>query len=149
MRRWLLLVLLAACGTDQLPAPEQPLFPADYAYADVRTCRMSLDHNFKMVHVFADEISQDAYMLRDRPFPTGSTILKEEHAGSDSDCTGPILSWTVMMKLDDGTSSRTLDWKWQRVDANREVITEDENQCASCHATCDPPDGYLGTCAAP
>lgn len=142
-----LLVVIAACGGES--ESEEPLFPENYAYSEVRDCRTSTDHNLTMVRVLADSTAIDAYMLRDRPFPEGSIILKEERPFGDDTCVTDIQGWTVMKKLAEGSSPGTLDWAWQRVDPLRGVITEDENQCASCHATCDPPDGYLGTCAPP
>jgi hypothetical protein len=74
--------------------------------------------------------------------------VKEEHEFGDIDCSGPVVNWTVMVK--DSTAIDTEGWRWQKVDANRSVVSENESRCWGCHHDCGvPPDGYLGTCAMP
>lgn len=150
MRAVVLTILaVCACGGN---GDETSLFPADYSssYVQVRGCRASGDHDLNHVRVLADPRALDAYRMRDRPFPTGAVVLKEEYDFSDDTCTGPIRQWTVMEKLAAGTSSKALDWHWQKVDAHRDVVTDSEPRCYGCHATCGvPPDGYQGTCAVP
>lgn len=139
---------VGACGTDS-PAP---IFRTDYAasYTKVRDCRASADHDLNNVLVLADPLALEPYQMRDRPFPTGAVVLKEEYDFSDVTCTGPIKLWTVMVQLAPGSSPATQDWHWQKVDAGRGVVTDNEPRCYSCHATCGvPPDGYLGTCSMP
>jgi len=149
--RFVQLAILAvcACGGN---GTETSLFPADYSssYVQVRGCRSSGDHDLNHVRVLADPSAADAYRMRDRPFPAGAVVLKEEYDFSDDTCTGPIQQWTVMLKLAAGASSATLDWHWQKVDVHRDVVTDNEPRCYGCHATCGvPPDGYQGTCAVP
>jgi hypothetical protein len=135
------LVVVAACSTDG-PAPE---FPADYAssYAEVRDCRTSADHDLHKIRILADPAAMASYVSRGAPFPDGAIVLKEEYDFADPTCAGPIVQWTVMRRID-------ADWRWQRVDLGRAVISEDEPRCIGCHAQCgQPPDGFDGTCAVP
>ena len=65
---------------------------------------------------------------------------------------GPIVVWTVMQKLDDGSAPATLDWQWQKVDSHRNTVNTDINKCVSCHTTCTPTGsrgGYAYTCTMP
>jgi hypothetical protein len=145
MRWWVAIGgVLAACGGD----PAEPGFPADYAasYGEVRDCRASADHDLNQIRVLADPAAMAAYLARDVDFPAGAIVLKEEYDFADDTCTGPIVQWTVMVRDPAGP----VGWRWQRVDADRDVVSEDEARCTTCHATCGvPPDGYLGTCAVP
>lgn len=141
--------VLAAAGCGDGPAP---LFPEDYAetYTEVRDCRQSGDHDLHMIRVLADDVALDTYADRSAPFPAGATVIKEEYDFGDFDCTGPIVQWTVMQKLDEGESPERLDWEWQTVDADRFVTEDDPQRCANCHQGCGvPPDGFDGTCTVP
>lgn len=153
MRAVLPAILACAIGGCGGGGPDETsLFPADYAasYVQVRPCRSSPDHDLNHVRVLADPAAMVPYQMRDRPFPTGAVVLKEEHDLSDDSCTGPIRSFTVMVKLPAGSAPAALDWHWQKVDANRGVVTDNEPRCYSCHTSCGvPPDGYLATCSAP
>ncbi|MEO7735600.1 MAG: cytochrome P460 family protein [Kofleriaceae bacterium] len=146
------LVALAACGGGDDGGVQTTLFPAAYAasYVKVRPCRPSADHDLNNVTVLVDPDAVSAYMARDRPFPTGSVVVKAEYDFGDTDCTGPITLWTVMVQLPAGSAPSTIDWHWQKIDANRDVTTDNEPRCIGCHTTCGgPPDGYAGTCSAP
>jgi hypothetical protein len=128
-----------------------PLFPASYldTYTEVRDCRESGDHDLNMVRILASKKALTPYQERMDPFPVGAVVLKEEYEFGDP-CEGPIKQWTVMKKLEDGSSKDTLDWSWQRVDADRKVVDSNPSRCISCHQGCGiPPDGYEGTCAMP
>ena len=153
MRSVAIVVVLAACGSgDDGGSDAAVLFPADYAasFVEVRNCRISGDHELDQIIVKTDPVAAQAYQLRDRAFEIGAIVLKEERDPSDSSCTTDIIKWTVMVRLATGSSPGTLDWKWQKVNADRKVISEDEPLCIGCHQTCGvPPDGYLGTCALP
>jgi len=143
----LLAVVLGACGEDPSPA-----FPADYAvtFDEVRDCRGSADHDLHNIRVLADALGAPAYLDRDAPFPEGAVILKEEYGFADATCEDELVQWTVMTKLADGASPGTLDWAWQRVGADRGVISEDDPRCVGCHQDCGvAPDGFAGTCAVP
>lgn len=150
----MLATLACACGGGNpgADAGPPPAFPADYrsTYTQMRPCRSSTEHDLNNVIVYANPSAANAYMMRDQPFPTGSVVLKEEYEIGDTSCAGPILQWTVMVKLPDGSSAATLDWHWQKVDANRHVLTDNEQRCYSCHMGCGvPPEGYAGTCSPP
>jgi hypothetical protein len=141
----LLLVALAACGQDA----STPAFRADYAasYVEVRDCRSSADHDLHKIRILADRAALAPYRDRTAGFPTGAIVLKEEYDFADGDCTGPVIEWTVMEKL---ATSDNLGWSWQRVDADRDVVTENDTRCITCHTQCGvAPDGYLSTCAVP
>jgi hypothetical protein len=147
----LALAPLVSCSDDGASdSGPAPLFPADYAssYTEVRDCRSSTEHEFAHVRVLADPQALGAYLGRDSDFPVGSIVLKEEYDIGDTSCAGDVVRWTVMQRLATGSSSATLDWSWQDVQASRRVETADEPRCIGCHTTCGvPPDGYQGTCA--
>lgn len=145
---------VVACADDETTtAPDvQPLFAADYAshYTEVRDCRQSGDHDLNIIRVLAAPDALAPYRDRAAPFPEGAVVLKEEYDFGDTTCTGPIKQWTVMQRLADGTSPDALDWKWQLVDAERNVTGEDTPRCYGCHSGCTPDnDGYDHTCAVP
>jgi Cytochrome P460 len=146
--RWLGLILaVAACGDSAAP-----LFPADYAstYLEVRDCRPSGDHDLRSIRVLADPMARPSYLGRSAPFPAGAVVLKEEYDFGDRSCDGPVVEWTVMRRLPAGEGAQTGGWAWQRVAADRSVVSEDEPRCIGCHQQCGvAPDGHDGTCAAP
>ena len=138
---------LAACGGDDA----LPVFPADYAasYQEVRACRSSTDHDLHRIRVLADPAALGPYRARDVDFPVGATVLKAEYDFGDTTCSGPVVTWTVMQRAATGPAIQ-LGWRWQKVDGDRTVVTENEGRCLGCHAECGvPPDGYLGTCTEP
>lgn len=140
-------------GAPPDAAPE-PLFPADYAetYTPVRDCRSSSSHDFHLIKIWADEAAASPYLDRDAPFPVGSIVLKEEYDIGDLDCTGDIVQWTVMQRLEEGAGPPLqLDWFWQKVDENRVVVSQNDARCFGCHDDCDgnPVDSYENTCAVP
>jgi hypothetical protein len=143
--------VLTACGNDSAPS-EPPLFPVDYlaTYQEVRNCRFSLEHDLLYVRVLASPEAVTPYTGRMAPFPTGAIVVKEEYGENDTTCAGPITFFTAMEKLDVGSSPATLDWHWQKVDANRRTISSDATSCIHCHSNCaQPPDGYDSTCEMP
>src|SRR5690242_14900621 len=107
------LCLLVGCGTSDGGKPA--LFPADYAatYQEVRNCRMSIEHGFVRIRVLASPDALAAYTGRTAPFPTGSIVLKEERPDTDTTCSGPVMNYTVMQKLDVGADPTMLDWTWE------------------------------------
>lgn len=157
---WLVLAALAAlcgCGDDEaaepLPPPvmAEPLFAADFlqTFQEVRNCRPSSEHDLGRVRVYADPQALGPYTTREGAFEEGATLVKEEYDGTDPECEGPVTMWTVMQRLADGASPATLGWRWQRVSATREVMTEDDPRCAGCHTSCNAPEGFSNTCAVP
>lgn len=129
------------------------MFPEDYAltYTEVRDCRSGADHDLHNIRVLADPAALAPYMNRTDPFPDGAVLLKEEFDFGDADCTGAPIQWTVMVRgvtADD--PPELLGWHWQKVDADRDVVNEDDARCFDCHSLCGvPPDGYEGTCTIP
>ena len=149
MRGVVLAVLLVACGPDDGAAP---VFPDDYAatYQEVRGCRFSLDHDLIRIRVLASPDALTPYTGRIQPFPTGAILLKEQYADSDTRCEGPIVDFTVMAKLDVGSSPATLDWTWQKVGPDHQTVDTDIKACTQCHDSCGKaPEGYDGTCTMP
>lgn len=148
-----LLLCAAACGDDEThPSGPSPLFPEDYAssYVEVRNCRPSGDHDLNIIRVLADPAALDPYVNRDQPIPEGAVLLKEEYDFGETDCNAPIKQWTVMVRLAQGSSPDTLDWRWQRVDSGRQVVEQDAPRCAACHAACNAQSGgYENTCTVP
>jgi hypothetical protein len=145
VRALLLLCALGACADDATP----PLFPADYAatYTEVRNCRSSSDHDLHRIRVLVEPQALAPYQMRSAPFPVGAIVLKAEYDFADTSCAAPPIEWTVMQKL--GTPDQ-LGWTWQRVDAKRNLETENDPRCIQCHTDCGvPPDGYDGTCTMP
>lgn len=143
-----LVALLASCGGDD----ESPLFDSDYGttYVEVRDCRPSGDHDLNNIRILADPAALGPYNNRDQNFPEGAIVLKEEFEFDDIDCTGTVKQWTVMQRLTDGESPDTLNWEWQKVDADRKIAESNPLSCAGCHSGCGvPPDGFDGTCAVP
>ena len=140
-----------ACNGD--PGDDGPLFPDDYAstYQEVRDCRRSGGaHDVNHVRVLAGPAALGPYMNRTDPFPAGAIVLKEEYDFGDSTCSGEIVQWAVMMKLEPGDNPDMLDWRWQRVSKLGDVVEDDAPRCAGCHEGCGfPPDGYDGTCTVP
>ena len=141
--------LAMGCGTNSSGQPAA--FPPDYAatYQQVRACRMSIEHGFVRIRVLASPEALTPYNGRTAPFPTGAIVLKEERNSDDTTCTGPIINFTVMQKLDVGTDPTMLDWTWQEADASEHLRSGDVKRCSQCHKDCMPPGGYDHTCTVP
>lgn len=139
--------LLGGCPE---PAPSvEPILPRDYldTFLEVRDCRQSGDHDLERVRVLADPAAYGPYVNRDAPFPPGSIVVKEQYEFGDLECSGPILRWTVMRRLEDGEDPAFLDWEWQEIDADFEVVEpERAYECVNCHERCEGPGAYMGTC---
>lgn len=155
MSRHVAIVVLAAqvlVGCDDGDDGEPPIFPADYAatYQEVRSCRFSLEHDLTRMRVLASPDALAPYQARTAPFPTGAIVLKEQFDSTDTTCAGPILHFTVMQKLEVGSSPATLDWSWQKVSVDHHTLSTDIERCTRCHTSCgEPPEGHDGTCAVP
>ena len=146
--------LAAGCGGggDDDGREERTLFPASYAdtYQEVRDCRKSGDHDLNHVRILADPAALAPYQDRADPFPEGAVVVKEEYDFADDTCSGDLVQWTVMSKMAEGAAPELLDWHWQTVDPDRNVVDDNSLRCAGCHSDCGaPPVGYAGTCAQP
>lgn len=143
--RALALLLVGACSAV---GAGDPALPEDYAttFTEVRDCRRSADHDLRHIRILVDADALAPYTDRLAPFPPGSVVVKEEYDFADDACAGDLLEWTVMLRRTDATN---LGWIWQRLDADRKVLTEDQDRCIGCHSLCNPPDGYEFTCALP
>lgn len=152
MRRAAIFCALLVAGCED-PAPaDEAFFPEDYegSYTEVRDCRGSGDHDLNNIRILAGPSALAAYQTRGEPFPVDAVVLKEEYDFGDVACAGPIVQWTVMKRLADGSAPDLLDWSWQQVDSERRVVDVDPPRCINCHTGCgNAPDGYQGTCAVP
>ena len=151
MRLVVALVSIAGCsGGDPSPDAELSLVPADYSsFSEVQGCRNSVDHELTKIRTLADPSTKNAFLGR-MPFPTGGIFIAEERDSDETTCTGPILSWAIMIKLEDGSSPSTHDFQWQRVRASdNQVITPSVPRCVNCHSLCEPPDFYGYACSVP
>ena len=154
-RSWFVVVVLAAGCADDAAAPPAPppaaIFPADYrsSYTPQRECRKSGDHELDFVRVLTDAAASTPYADRTTPFPEGAVVLKEQYDLSDTDCTGPVIAWTVMVKH--AAATERLGWDWQRVSADRRVLETNGSRCVGCHTACTgaPEVGYDFTCEEP
>ena len=151
MTRSVLTIALVACACGTGGEGGALPFPEDYAeaYAEVRDCRKSGDHDLRHIRVLAGPEAEEAYTTRAGGFPVGAVIVKEEYGFADDTCSGPIEQWTVMVRQPEGTSPDNMDWHWVRMDQDQRVTGDDLPRCAGCHSSCVDPDGYLGTCAEP
>ena len=145
----------AACGagddTTDSGDGVTPVFPTDYAatYREVRNCRFSLEHDLMHVRVMASPEALTPYSGRVEAFPPGAVVLKEQYGEDDTDCTGPIVTTTVMQKLAVGALPSDLDWTWQEVTPAHHTLPTTP-RCVQCHKDCGKaPDGYDGTCEVP
>ena len=153
MNRFVFVLLFLGCS-DEPPVngTTGPSFPASYAatYKEVRNCRPSGDHDLNRVRVLADPAAFGPYSKRDAPFPVGAVVIKEEYDIGDTNCKGPITLWTVMKRLAKDSSPKTLDWRWEKVDAKRTVVETDTPRCYGCHTGCTvAAGGYENTCEVP
>lgn len=148
-RRASVLVIFAACGSDTSTPAE---FPLDYAatYTEVRDCRLSVDHDMENVRVVASPSALVPYMNRTDPFPLGAVLLKEQYDRLDTSCKGPVLDYSVMLRVTSGNGPELMDWDWQHVSSDRAVLSEDIGRCTRCHMNCAVQGvGYAGTCEEP
>ena len=146
----LVTLALVACS-DDAPAGDV-MFPADYAatYTEVRDCRRSGDHDLRFIRVLVDPAALQPYQGRTEAFPDESIVLKEEFAFDDPNCSGEPVEWTVMRKQ--SRAVNRLGWDWQRVDADRAIVEENQPSCFGCHEPCTGTGGEIGydhTCTEP
>jgi hypothetical protein len=142
--------LLSACSSS---SNEPVVFPADYAatYTEVRNCRgPSVAHQNENIRVVASPDALTPYQGRSDPFPVGAVVLKEQYSSTDMNCSGNVVEYSVMVRLATGSAPTALDWTWQAVSGNREVLSDDVKTCISCHSDCDGEGGgYSSTCEDP
>jgi hypothetical protein len=127
-------LLVAGCPHDPPdPLPGQPLLPADYLanYPVVRNCRASVEHDLHFIVIRALAGTEQQYETGPFPRAPGTLIIKEEF--SDRGCTD-LVGWTLMLKQPEGEAPNSGDWRWQRLDASKQVTDDLGLRCAACHA---------------
>jgi hypothetical protein len=144
-----------ACGPPLEPpaadagTAEVAFFPLDVeqAFAEVRDCRQSIDHDLTFIRVFADAAAFGPYSTRAAAFPAESVVAKVEYV---DDACATRAGFAAMKKRPVGEDVDAGDWRWQRADADGSVTESGAPQrCVTCHRACgEPPDGYDWTCAA-
>jgi hypothetical protein len=137
------LLLLGGCFQQSGTSTSQ-LLPPEYqkTYQLARFCRRSVAHNSNYMVVYANTLAESDYLGGNYPLAQGSTIVTAET--DQPDCTG-LTGYTLMFKETQGYNSAAGDWRWQKLDAQRDVLQDGRVQdCITCHATCGP---YDYTCA--
>lgn len=130
---------IAAC-TDPDPRPAtpeaepDPIFPEDVAeWKEGRPCAFTHEHDLRYIRVVTDEAADVPYQALDAayPYPVGATLVKLEY--DDEACT-ELIAYTAMQKQPAGYSEAGADWRWQRLDADRNVLEDGEiSSCITCH----------------
>ena len=73
----------------------------------------------------------------------GEAIGSSLYDFADTTCSGPITAWAAAERLPAGSATSHLDWRWQHVEVDRTVTSQDDHRCFGCHIDCGvPPDGY-------
>jgi len=113
----------------------EPVFPTNYrsVFAEVRDCRLGIEHGGVMFRVYANEIARDAYLDNQDPLPVGSVLVKEEFDGPGCTDDSDLFQWRVMRKEAPGFDPDDGDWHWQRVLADRRVVEDTKASCIRCH----------------
>jgi hypothetical protein len=145
------LALAAACGGEDTIGTRAEIIPDDWetAWAELRDCRNSHEHNLHHIRVFANAAAEEPYreLSPDTPYPVGAILLKPEY---DYPGCNPedIVRFTVMEKQPSGYSARGNDWRWIQTSADLTIEEDGERPgCISCHEDhCAPPVGYDMTC---
>lgn len=114
---------------------------------------LSHEHELRYIRVLVDDAAAVPYRELDaeHPYDVGATLLKLEY--DDADCTS-LVGYTAVQKQPPGYSLHGHDWRWQRVDVDRNVVEDGELPvCITCHnhhctpALCGNPGcGYDLTC---
>jgi hypothetical protein len=132
---------------EPLPAA---IFPLDFEahYAEMRSCRHSHEHELRFIRVFASESAATPYatLSAEAPYPPGAILVKAEY---DDGLCEEVLGFTAMQKLVEGENPDGGDWRWQKLDADLELLEDGAPlRCVSCHAQhCAPPHGFDLSCA--
>jgi hypothetical protein len=112
--------VLNGCPTTPTPTavPIEPIFPANYrdTFAEVRDCRLGIEHGGVMIRVLANSTGFQPYLGLGDPLPVGTIVVKEEYSGTDCDLT-KLVSWSAMRKEAPGFDPVDGDWQWQRIPA--------------------------------
>jgi hypothetical protein len=146
--RWFALAfLLAGCFEQDSPA-RSTVLPTDYqaTFVKARSCRATNgNHDGPYMLVRANSAAKDSYLGGSYPLPAGSVLVAEEY--EDPDC-NTLAGLKVMYKEKPGYDSAHADWRWQRLDAYRNLLEDGPlSTCASCHASSCPTRDL--TCSQP
>lgn len=146
-RRWVALAFLLAGCFQQDSSPRSTVLPADYqaSFVKARSCRANPNHDHPYMLVRANGVAKEPYLGDSFPLPTGSVLVAEEY--QDPEC-NTLLGLTVMYKEKPGYDAKHADWRWQRLDAYRNLLDDGQlPTCASCHASSCPTRDL--TCSQP
>ena len=143
-------LLISACAAEVRDDAPHAVFPVDFEadYEEMRDCRESHEHELRFIRVLASPSAQTPYatLSAEAPFPPGAILVKLEY--DDASCE-TLLGFTAMQKLAAGENPDGGDWRWQKLDAERELLEDGAPpRCINCHTQhCAPPHGYDLSCA--
>ena len=110
---------------------------------------MSHEHELRYIRVVVNAAAADNYArlangaTPDAAYPVGAMLVKLEY--DSAGCENDLLGYTAMEKLMPGANPAGHDWRWQRVDAERNVLQDGApTTCLGCHRHhCQEPEcGY-------
>ncbi len=140
-RGWFVLVLLVGGCFEQDSPARSAVVPVDYqaSFGKVRSCRPNPKHDRPYLLVRANSVAKEPYLAGAYPLPEGSVLVAEEY--QDPECSS-LAGLSVMYKEKAGYDPAAGDWRWQRIDAYRNLLEDGRlPTCSSCHAsTCSVRD---------
>lgn len=150
----LVAISLGLCACDAEVAKPEPALPeaVENLWTKARECRLSHEHWLHSVNVVVNDVGLASYTSwqvdakQAIPFPEGSVVVKPEY---DDQFCQHLIGYTVMRKQAKGWWPEGSDWRWQKLDAQRQVIQDGklDKACVSCHQWhCAPPNGFDLTC---
>jgi hypothetical protein len=107
--------------------------PEHSAWAELRDCRHSHEHELNHIRVFANELAATPYekLSADTPYPVGSVLVKAEY--EDGACT-KLVGYTALRKEALGAGPGEGDWRWQKLAPDFRVLQDGApTACVHCH----------------